>query len=530
VLRNRGLRRVVLGYTCFSSTELAVWIAMLVYAYQQGGATEAGVVALVQLVPATLFAPVGGVLADRRPGATLAGGYLAQAAAMGGTAAVLLAGGRPIIGYVLAAAVTALVTVTRPAQAALTPSLSRTPDELTGFNVVAGWIRSAALFAVPILTAIVLTFGSPGAVFAVSSAFAAAAWLCVRPLSTGRPVDVSALAEGNAARVWAGFRTVATHGPVRLLVGFLVAQCVVLGAFDVIAVVLALDVLDLGASGAGYLNAALGAGGIAGGAATLALIGRRRLVPPILAGAVILGGAFVLLGAYPTIAGAVVLLAVAGGGATLIDVAGRTLLQRIAPADVLARVFALHEALSQAGFAIGAILVPVFMAAGGAKAALVAAGALLPLLVLIWFRSLRSIDSAATVPVVEISLLRSIPIFASLPAPALESLARSLEPTPVAAGSVVIREGEAGDRYYAIADGEVEITRKGGHLAMRHRGEGLGEIALLRDVPRTATATAVTDGLLYALDRDPFVIAVTGHAPSARAADEVVRQRSERDT
>jgi hypothetical protein len=527
VLRNRGLRRVVLGYTCFSSTELAVWIAMLVYAYQQGGATEAGVVALVQLAPATLFAPLGGVLADRRPGWTLAAGYLAQAAAMGATAAALLADGRPVIGYVLAAAVTALVTVTRPAQAALAPTLSRTPEELTGFNVVVGWIRSVAWFAVPMLTAIVLTFGSPGVVFAVSSAFAAAAWLCVRGFSTGRLADVHALAEGKAAQVWAGFRTVATRGPVRLLVGFLVAQCVVFGAFDVIAVVLALDVLDLGESGAAYLNAVLGAGGIVGGAATLSLIGRRRLVPPILAGAAILGGAFVLLGVYPTIVGAVLLLAVAGGGATLVDVAGRTLLQRVAPAEVLARVFALHEALSQAGFATGAILVPALVAVGGARAALVAAGALLPLLVLIWFRSLRSIDVEATVPVVEISLLRSIPIFAPLPAPALESLARSLEPTPVASGSVIIRAGEAGDRYYAIADGEVEITRNGEHVVTRRRSEGFGEIALLRDVPRTATATAVTDGLLYALDRDPFVIAVTGHAPAARVADEVVRERSE---
>jgi hypothetical protein len=319
---------------------------------------------------------------------------------------------------------------------------------------------------------------------------------------------------------------VATHGPIRLLVTFLVALCVVLGAFDVIAVVLALDVLDLGESGAGYLNAAIGAGGVLGGAATLSLIGRRRLVPPIMAGALLVGGAFALLGARPTTIGAFVLLVVAGAGATLADVAGRTLLQRIAPADLLARVFSLHEALSQAGFALGAILVPLLVAVGGAKAALIGAGALLPVLVLVGFRTLSSIDSAAIVPVVEISLLRSIPIFTPLPAPALESLARSLAPSTATAGAVIIREGEAGDRYYAIADGEVEITRKGEHLATRRRGEGFGEIALLRDVPRTATVTAATDVLLYALDRDPFVLAVTGHAPAASAADEVVRERS----
>ena len=226
-----------------------------------------------------------------------------------------------------------------------------------------------------------------------------------------------------------------------------------------IAVVLALDVLDLGESGAGYLNAALGAGGVLGAAATLTLIGRRHLVPPLLFGAVCFGAAFVLLGAYPTAVGAFVLLAVAGGGSMIVDVAGRTLLQRIAPPDLLARVFALYEALSQAAFALGAILVPALVAAGGATAALVATGALLPCLVLLRFRALRMIDEEATVPIVEISLLRSMRIFAPLPAPALEGLARSLEQVRPEPGTVIIREGDTGDRFYAIADGEVEISR-----------------------------------------------------------------------
>jgi MFS family permease len=500
---------------------------MLVYAYDQGGATAAGVVALVQLAPAAALAPIGGVLADRRPEAVLAGGYAVQAVAMGATAAALIGGGPPALAYALAAVVTTTITVTRPAQAVLAPGMARTPEELTAFNVLVGWIESGAVLVGPALTGALLVFGSPGLVFAVSSAIGLAAALLVAPLVFRRPAvpdDVDS--EGAVADILAGLRAVLGHPRVRLLVTFLVAQCVALGAFDVIAVVLAIDLLGIGEPGVGYLNAALGAGGVLGAVATLTLIGRSRLVPPLLLGAICFGGAFVVLGVYPAVAGAFVLLLVAGAGNIVADVAGRTLLQRIAPPELLARVFAVYEALSQVGIAVGAILVPALIAVGGAKIAIIATGALLPVLVLIRHRALHAIDTEATVPIVEISLLRTLPIFAPLPAPTLEGLARSVEHVRVGEGEVVIREGELGDRFYAIADGEVEVTRGDEYLGVRRRGEGFGEIALLRDVPRTATVTARTDALLFALDREPFVLSVTGHAAAALAAEEVVRERA----
>jgi hypothetical protein len=502
---------------------------MLVYAYQQGGATAAGVVALVQLAPAAVFAPIGGLLADTRlPERVLGGGYAAQAVAMAATAATLLGGGAPVLGYALAAVVTTAITVPRPAQAVLTPRLARAPEQLTGFNVLVGWIESIALLVAPALTGVMLIFASPGAVFAVCAGLALGATLLVRSLGRDRrrPAAEPVATNGFVVEILAGFRAVAMNSGVRLLVLFLVAQCVAIGAIDIIAVVLALDVLDIGESGVGYLNAALGAGGLLGAAAAVTLIGRRHLVPPLLLGALCFGGAVALLGVYPTVAGAFVLLVVAGSGSVVLDVAGRTLLQRVAPAELLARVFALYEALSQTGYAVGAILVPVLIGVGGAKAALVAAGALMPLIVLTRFVALRSIDAGATAPIVEISLLRSLPIFAALPAPALESLARSLVEIRAEAGTEILREGDAGDRFYAIADGEVEVTRRGDHVVTRVRGEGFGEIALLHDVPRTATATAGTDVVLYALEREPFVLAVTGHAATTRAAEQIVLERS----
>jgi hypothetical protein len=519
VFRNRELRRVELAYVAFNGAEWAVWIAMLVYAYRHGGATTAGLVAVVQLVPAGLAAPLAASLADRiAPARVLAGGYAAQAAAMAATAAALLAGAPPLLVYALAAVAATAVTVTRPTQAALLPGLARSADELTATNVVSGWIESVGVLVAPAGTGLLLAVSGPGTVFAAMAGLALAAALLVAPVAGPPPA-----ATGRAS-TREGLRVVAAHGDARLLVGLLGLQYVLIGALDVLFVVLAIGVLHLGGSGAGYLNAAFGAGGALGIAVTVSLVGRRRLAPPLALGAAVFSLAFVVIGLRPTIAGTFGLLVAAGAGRSLLDVAGRTLLQRTAPADVLSRIFGLLEGISMAGLAIGSLLVPALVGLGGARTALIALGALLPLAAAVAGRRLARIDSRATVPVVEISLLRSLPLFAPLGAPALEALARALEPVAAPAGTAVVRKGEPGDRFYAVADGRLEVSRDGRILRRLGRGEGFGEIALLEDIPRTADVTAVTDVLLYALRKADFLPAVTGHPASAAEAERVVRE------
>jgi MFS family permease len=523
VFANRDLRRVELAFAGFNAAEWGVWIAMLVYAYEQGGATTAGLVAAAQLVPAGLFAPFASVLADRYPPArVLALGYVAQALAMGATAAALLADGPPLLAYALAAVGATCVTVTRPTQSAVVPALARTPDELTATNVVSGWIESVSMLAAPAGAGVLLAVASPGWVFAVLAAVALASGLLVArvggppPAAEPRPPLEEALA---------GFRLLAREPAARTLVGLLGAQFVAIGALDVLYVVLAISVLDLGGSGAGYLNAAFGAGGVAGIAVTVSLVGRRRLLPPLVLGIVAWGAAFAVLAAWPSTIGALALLAAAGAGRSLLDVAGRTILQRTAPGDVLSRVFGVLEGLSMAGLAIGSLLTPALVSLAGARWAVAGIGTLLPLAVLLAMRRLVEIDRRAPVPVVEIALLRSLPLFAPLGAPALEGLAQALVEVEAPAGTAVLREGEPGDRFYVVADGELDVTAGGRELRRLGRGEGFGELALLRDVPRTATVTARTGSRLYALDKASFLAGVSSHPRTAREAERLVRER-----
>jgi hypothetical protein len=315
----------------------------------------------------------------------------------------------------------------------------------------------------------------------------------------------------------------------RLLVALLGAQWVVIGALDILFVILAVHVLDRGQGWVGYLNMAYGVGGVLAGLTGVALVGRRRLVTPIL-GSVILIGAALALSALSTAAAAtVVLLAVVGGGRALFNLATRTLLQRAVPAEVVGRVFGVAEGVAMAGLAVGSVLVPLLVAVGGTATAVLGTAAILPLVALLGGRALLAVDAAAHVPIVEIALLRSLRIFRALPAPALEGLARSLEPAGLAAGEVLIREGEPGDRFYAIADGRLQVTIGGIPVATKVRGDGIGEIALLYGVPRTATVSAVSPATVFALSREDFLTAVAGHAPTARAAAAVADERLDQD-
>ncbi len=524
------LLRVAGAYALFILTEYAVWIAMLVYAFEQGGATTAGLVVVAQTVPPSVLAPFIATVADRRSPATLlVGGYIVQAAAMGLTAVVLFAGLSPYAAYGAAVVASTAVAATRPAQAVLVPGLVRGADQLTAMNVATGWIEAVGIVLAGAMTGVLLGAGGPGAVFAVCSAFGAVATLLVAGVRT-RPlaVDDDDVPGSALAHVGAGLRLLATERHSRLLVAVLALAWVVLGALDVLFVVLAISVLHQGAALAGYLNMAFGIGGVLAGGVTATLVG-RRLARPMVLGSLVLSAGLGLTAMSVNVVATATLLALAGAGAAVLEMATRTLLQRAVPAQLLGRIFGVVEGVTMAGLAVGSLLTTVLIDIGGSTAALVGVGAVLPVGLVVCGRSLLTLDANATVPIVEIALLRSLPHFASLPAPALEGLARSLERVELPPATVLIREGDAGDRFYAVADGELDVTVAGRHVSTQRRGDGIGEIALLSSVPRTATVTTVTDVTLFALDSSTFLAAVTGHTGTHAAVAGVAHGRLTRD-
>jgi MFS family permease len=549
---NRALLRVLAACLAFTLAENAVWIAMLVYAYGRGGATTAGLIAVAQLVPAAVAAPVMASAADRRsPVILLAGGYLAQAAAMAGTAAAIGAGA-PLAAYTAAVVAATAVTATRPAQSALIPSVSATPDQLTAANVVAGWLDAAGVALAGLVAGVLISLAGAGSVFAVCAGLGLLAALLVAGLRAAplgaappepalpQPAPPEAAPAGLQAHtqpqeqpqedetaiagIGAGLRLAASEPRLRLMLTLLTADSVVVGALDLLAVVLAVAVLRRPAGWAGYLEFAFGLGAVLAATGSAALIG-RRLGGPLMAAALVFSAALAAVATGPGVTGTVMLLIVAGASHCVLDIAARTLLQRSVPPRLLGRIFGVLEGAVMAGLAVGALLVSALDHIGGSRLAVLGVAAVLPLAAVAGGRAVFRLDAGATVPVVQIALLRSLPLFAGLPAPALAGLAAGLEPVLLNPGDILIRQGDPGDAYYAIAAGELGASQDGQCLGRFGRGEGVGEIALLRDIPRTATVTARTAATVYRLDREPFLTAVLGHAPTQRRAAQIAATR-----
>jgi MFS family permease len=528
VARNRALTRLMVAYAVFSATQNAVWIAMLVYAYDRGGARTAGAVAVAQLVPAALLAPVAAAAADlRSPVSVLVGGYLAQVLGML-VAALAIAVNAPLMAYAGAVVASAAVATTRPAQTPLVPGLVRRPEELTAANALTGWVENVGLVASSAATGILLAVAGPGLVFAVAGIAGLISVALAGTVGRMRPLAVNERAP-HLTGTLAGFRVLARQKEPRLLVALIGAQWVVVGALDILFVVIAVDVLHRDQGWVGYLNTAFGVGAVLASLAGMALVGSRKLSVPILGGVALIGAALGLTALSSTPVATLVLVVAVGGGRAVFNLATRTLLQRAVPAETVGRVFGVAESLAMAGLAVGSAVVPLLLALGGTITALLGTAAILPLVALLGSHVLITLDAAARVPIVEIALLRSLRIFHALPAPALEGLARSMEPIELAAGDVLIQEGTPGDRFYAIADGRLHITVRGAPAAVKVRGDGIGEIALLYDVPRTATVTAESAATVFGLDRGAFLAAVAGHPYTAQAAAAVADDRLNQD-
>ena len=524
VFKNPNIRRIEGAWAASIIAHWSYGIALAVFAYREGGAPAVGLIGLVRFLPSAFASPFAAMLGDRyRRERVIVLAELTRALLLGITVAVVALDGPPAAVYVLAGLVSIAYSAVRPAQAALLPSLAANPAELTAANVTSSTIESLGIFGGPAIGGILLAATSPQVVFAAAAvAFLLAAFLVSRVRGAAPPEPGER--EGGAVRQFAmGFVTLARTRGLRVLVFLMVSQTLVAGALNVLIVVCALQLLDLGEEGVGFLNSAVGIGGLVGALVSAALIG-RRLTSNFLLGILLWGIPISLIGVFPDPAPALVFLAMVGLGNTLVDVSAFTLLQRAVPDEVLARVFGAVQGLWVGTIGVGAIVAPLLIAAVDVRGALLVTGALLPVLATLLRRRLAELD-AVPIPERELELLRGINIFAPLPPATLESLANALVPVHVEDGREIVREGEPGDRFYIIESGRVEVLSDGQVINEEAAGEYFGEISLLRNVPRTATVRANGDVELRALERDDFIAAVTGHAASAEVADSVVSTR-----
>jgi MFS family permease len=522
---NRSLRYLELAWAGSIIGSWAYAVALAVYAYRHGGASAVGLVALLRWLPAAAASPLAAVLGDRYPRVrVMLVTDVVRAGAMAVMAVCVLTDAPVALVYGLASLVAVITTAFQPAQAALLPSLARTPQELTAANVSSSTIESLGICVGPAIGGALLAVTTVWVVFAATAgAFIWSALMLFRLLGVAEP-PLQAERPRLLDELTAGFRAIAHDGRLRLVVGLFSAQTLVNGAFVVLVTVSALQLLHLGPSGVGYLNAAVGAGGLVGGLLSLLLVGHRGLATTFGIAIACSGAPLLIIGAFPSTATTLVVFALIGLAIIVGDVAGYTLLQRGTPSDVLARVFGVLHSLFYATVAVGAILAPPLIDALGVRWALVVVGSVLPILCALTTASLARLD-IAPVRGPQLELLRAIPIFSPLSPPVLERLAARLVPVKAPKGKEIVRRGDHGDRFYVVGEGEVDVLVDRQPPRREGPGSYFGEIALLRDVPRTASVRAATDIELYALDRDDFLAAVTGHAASREAAEAVVGTR-----
>ena len=406
----------------------------------------------------------------------------------------------------------------------LLPALARAPAELVAGNAVASTGEGLGVLVGPAIGSFLLaSAGLEVAVVAPAVGLAAAAALSATiALPHGKPRRESA---GALRELVAGFAALRTHGAAGMLIGLIGFQTFVRGLLTVLLVAAAVDLLGLGTSGVGWLNAAIGAGGLVGAAVATLGMGSGGLGPTFSLALAAWGLPIAIVGIAPVAWFAVLLLAVVGLANAILDVAGFTLLQRTVPTALRARVFGALEGVAALTFALGSLVAAPLIELFGLAGALVAAGGLLPVVAVVSAAAVRRTDAASIVPHRELELLRGVPLFAPLTLVVVERLARAMVPATYPAGVAVITEGEAGDTYHIVAGGRATVTREGVVLRRLGPGDGFGEIALLEDRPRTATVVADEPLETRALPRDAFLEAVTGSPASARVAHQLVAER-----
>jgi MFS family permease len=520
LLRNGALVRALLSFGAAYTAEWSFTVALTLVAYADGGAFAAGLVGMLRLVPAAVLAPVISTYADRmaRERVLMASSVVRGLATLA-AAPVLWWGGPMAVVYALAVVSTIAFTPFRASHSALMPSLCRTPDELTSVNVARGALDSLSVVVGPLVAAVLVSVAAVPSVFVFAGCCALLAALLVVRLHYERlPIEVRAQRR-LVVEIKEGLEATRSYDGVMVVVGFVALQAAIRGAFSVFVVVLAIDLLNGNDAAVGVLQGAVGVGAIAGSAVCSLLIGSRRMTRWLAIGVALWGAPLALMGLVPHYVVALAAACVIGVGNAVVDVTAFTLLARMVPDALMARVFGVLESFGAFAVGIGSLAVPVLIALIGPRGALIAFGVVAPAVGALWWRRLTAIDATVAVRSDAITLLRTVPMLRPLPVPAIERLAQSVRHEEVAAGATVFEAGDEGDRFYVIASGTVDVLDASTVVRTMGPGEGFGEIALMGGTTRTMTVQAAGPVELYAISAGEFLSAITSIGESRSAAD-----------
>lgn len=534
VLRNRSVLVAQLGFVLFTLVLHGAWLALVVYAFERGGLGEAGVVSLAVLVPAAFSGPFVAVFFDRLPARFgLSAGLAGQALTLLVVAVAVSVEASSLIVYGAMTIFSIVQMSSRPTLSAILPRVVRDPAELTAANSLTGLIETIGLILGPATVGLVLLlFDDPSAPFFASFialAFGAAVCLAITDSGLVSDLDEGTEVVSVVREVRDGIQILKEEGQPRRLVILMATQRLIAGALDIGVVVVAIDQLGRDDSTAGLLGSAIGMGAVLGAALTVLLIGRRRLTMP-LSLSLLLSSLPVAVVAFAgtSLPLVLVLLAAAGLGRPILEVAGRTLLQGLASEEKLANLFGFLEGIALLVLAIGSLVFAQLTVLTGLKTTLIVFGLAPVAILMLLYRKVRLIDEDR--PHIDpqlLTLVREIPLFAPLPAFGTEQMLTNMTISEFAPAAEVFSAGDPGDQFYVVDSGTAVIELEAGEK-VEPRGAFFGEIALLTDQPRTAGVRAGDDGLrAYALSRDVFLSSLSASSKSRRRADVVAARRSE---
>ena len=502
VLRHAGLRRSIAAFAALMVGEWALVAALSIHAYRVDGPVAVGLLGL-RFVPAAAVGLAAQPLIQARQPARVLRLVAVLRALVLGTLTAGLASGMPFSVVLAAISLDAAIgALYRPAQSALLPSLAVTPRELTAAAGLIGNVKALSQVTGAFIGGAVVVATSTAGVAGAAAALMALAAALV-PHQTTRAV---LLAAGRAsARPSRSMRRRALN-----VAALATTRALVRGLWLAMVVVVAIRLIDLGASGVGILMAASAAGALVALPIAFRLFATGRLAVGLGLALVTAAAPIAALAAFHAPAIALALVAVHGTGMALAEAASLGLLHRLLDARSVAGLVGPMESAKLAFEGAGSLLAPALIALAGTRGALAVAGAVPLLFVVADWRVLRQIDEAAGTRTQLVELLRAVELFRGLTIAGLEEIAAGAETCTIVAGSEVIRQGELGETFYVVAAGKAEVLIDGYRVGVVTRGMGFGERALLRGGVRAATVRALGELEVVEIPRDVFLAAVAG--------------------